>query len=469
MKSVSGISKDDSKRMGKIAAILGLLHETHKGKDWLFQQIKRHKIKIPIKRSMNVFEIMRICPDNFLSSLVTALNDPFDPSVEIPVLTRTYHWFFTDIVGSADPTVLTKDQAYKVWVLNELVGRTDTFRQRDTKSDVMTITGDGMVIGFNDYPEKPLHLAVELHKLLAKYNQSRNDKEKIKIRIGINSGPVYFIKDLTGKDNFWGPGIIMARRVMDLARPMQILASETISNYIRKLSPENKATIHYANEYKIKHGEKMKIYNIYGDGFGNKLTPPQPAPKLGPDPISKFLFPRIELKVEITNPKTMMAHHTWLWKMMNITDKSLDLVSYLLDGDIPREFADLNIIVRDGNNRKLKISNVNVNKPLHKEFVVKLNKSINPNKYGVLKLEYDWEEPERNFFYRLSTDCKKFKYFCTVPKEIETKPRVLKVDPGTGFKNFASTQAGVRYLKDRTEISWQASNLPAHDAYQFEW
>ena len=217
MKTTFAGPKVNSKRMAKIAEILALLHETHKGKDWLFREIRQRKIKVPVKHSTNIFEILRMCPDSFLSKIITVLKDPFDPSVQIPVLTRWYHWFYTDIVASADPSVLTKDQARKVWVLNELVGRTNTFKERNPKSDVMTITGDGMVIGFNDSHEKPLRLAIELHKLLSKYNQSRNEKDKIKIRIGIDTGPVYFIKDLTGKDNFWGPGIIMARRVMDMS------------------------------------------------------------------------------------------------------------------------------------------------------------------------------------------------------------------------------------------------------------
>src|SRR5438309_6536749 len=160
---MKGPFRGNGGRMSKIGEILGLLHETHKGKDWLLQQIKKQKLKISIKRSWNVFEILRVCPDSFLSYLVTILKDPFDPSVPIPVLTRSYHWFYTDIVGSADPSVLTKDQARNVWVLNELVGRTDTFKERNPKSDVMTITGDGMVIGFSDSHEKPLHLAIELH------------------------------------------------------------------------------------------------------------------------------------------------------------------------------------------------------------------------------------------------------------------------------------------------------------------
>jgi len=461
----------DKKRVKieKIAKILGLIHETHKSKEWLIQQIKRNKIKLPVKPTMNSFEILNLCPDGFLSHLLRVLNDPFDPSVEIPILTRSYNWFFTDIVGAANPAILAKDQARKVWVLNELVGRTETFKQRNPKLDVMTITGDGMVIGFYDTPEKPLRLAIELQKLLSRYNQSTKGKDKLTIRIGIESGPVYFVKDLTGKDNFWGPGIIKARRIMDLARPMQILTSAKIYEDVGKLAPENKGLMHNIGKYKIKHNEEILIYNVYKDGIGNKLPPPHSSSKLlPPDVTAQFLFPRIEIKLDVTDPKTMLTHHTWLWKLINNTEVPKDLVSYMLDGDQPREFSDLNIRVKDGKNKKLGIT-LNENKPQHKAFVVKLNKPIKPNKLGILKLEYDWEETERKYFYRVASYCKKFSYSMTIPKDIEVKPRILKVDPATGFKDFASLPANIKYFRNRTEISWQTSNLEAHDSYQFEW
>ena len=461
------------KKIEAIAEILGLLEEAGKGKDWIVQEIKKHKIGIKIKSNMNSVEILKTSPDIFVSHLLQVLkNEDLADFQDIKTLTKTYQWFYTDIVGSANPAVLTKDQAQKVWALNELIGRTETFRNRDTKSDVMDITGDGMVIGFSDSPEKPLRLAIELHKIISRYNQSRKGRNKLGIRIGIDTGPVYFIKDLTGKDNFWGPGIIMARRVMDLARPMQILASARIASDIRKLSPQYKSVAHYIGEYKIKHGEKISIFNIYGEGWGNKLPPLGRIDdiKTVELPLVKFLFPRIELKLEIKNPKTMMTHHTWLWNIVNITDKPLEQVSYFLEGDVPRDFSDMNVTIKDEENRKLKIMSLNVNKPQYKEFIVKLHKPLKPNqKRRYLKLEYDWEEPERKFDYNLSTDCKKFHYLLTVPKDIEVKQRVLRVDPATKYKVHASPSAEIKYFKDRTEVRWDARNLHAYDAFRFEW
>ena len=51
----------------------------------------------------------------------------------------------------------------------------------------------------------------------------------------MDSRPVYVIKDLNGNENVWGPGIIMARRAMDLAEKMNILASARFANDLKML------------------------------------------------------------------------------------------------------------------------------------------------------------------------------------------------------------------------------------------
>jgi class 3 adenylate cyclase len=462
-------------KLAKAGEILGLLQEMNRGKDWILKEMRKHKLKIATKNTGNSFEILKDCPLGFIDHLLRILkSDEFeDFEGSIKTLTRTFFWFFTDIVGGANPAILTQDQARKVLALNQLIGKTEVFRQKNPKSDVMQITGDGMVIGFANYPEKPLRLAIELQKIISKFNQVRRGKDKLYIRTGIDTGPVYFIKDVTGKDNFWGPGIIMARRVMDLARPMQILASSRIADHISKLSPEYKSLMRPIGEYKIKHGEKLSIFNIYGDGWGNKLAPhgkiDEKEIEKGPNP-TKYLFPKIDIALDVVNSKTMMTHHTWKWNIVNITDKPIDHISYFLEGDIARDFSDLKVSVKDEENKKLKISSLDVNKPLHKQFLVKMNKPLKPaQKRRFLKLEYDWEEPERNYFYTLGTDCKKFKFLLTAPKKLEVKQRVLKVDPAARSKTYVSPPPEIKFLKQKTEISWQASNLKAFEVYRFEW
>lgn len=464
------------KVLSQIAEILALMEESHKNKSWIARMIKKEKIKVPVKLTMNSYQILSACPDDFIAKLLHSLKgQDIDDLADVSTLTKTFHWFFTDIVAGSNPNLVTTEQVRKVIVLNELILRTETFKNHDPKGTVILPTGDGMAIGFDDSPERPLRLSLELHRALTKYNEPKKGKDKLLLRIGIDTGPVYMVKDVTGKDNVWGPGIIMTRRVMDLAGDNQIFASSRIAEDIKNLSPEYKAIMHPIGDYSIKHGESLNIYNIYGDEFGNKQAPRKKKilkesitdeDMMG---VNSFEFRNIEIELEILDAKTWMAHHTWIWDIFNISKEPRDQIFYYLDGDVPRNFADMNVKVTKDEN-ELDILGVSVNKPTHKEFDVHLNKSI-PPKRGLkgLKLEYDWEEPEHNFFYKLATDCKSFKYKLTVPKELDIKNRILKVDTELGYKFMAKPAPVMKTINDKTVITWEAKNLKAHQAFRFEW
>ncbi len=468
----------DPDRIAKIAEILSLLEEVQKTKDWIFQEIKRKHLKIPAKRSMNSFQVLGLCPDDFVSDLLKTLKaKDIDDIGDINSFTKTFHWFFTDIVAGSNPTIPSKEQATKVVVLNELIGRTETFKRRNPDSTVILPTGDGMAIGFSDSPEYPLRLSIQLHKLLNEYNKTKSGKEKVLLRIGIDIGPVYVIKDLNGQDNVWGPGIILTRRVMDLAGDMNIFASGRIAEDVRKLSPEYKEILHPIGDYSIKHGEQLHLYNIYGEGFGNKVFPRKAKiiekKETFQDQLKSktaFIFNEIDVVLEVTDPKTMLTHHKLIWNLFNISDEPRDEIFYYLDGDVAKDFPDLHVKVTDEDGNELDIISQSENKPTHKEFTVKLKKPIKPRqRKRFVTLEYDWEEPERNYFYKVPTDCKKFTYKFTMPKGTDVKNRILKVDTELGYKWVADPPPTIKYLSEGTVIHWEGKNLQAFDGYKFEW
>ncbi|HUT07016.1 MAG TPA: hypothetical protein VMW74_10080 [Nitrosopumilaceae archaeon] len=466
-------------RITKEAEILSLMEETHKTKDWIKKQIKQKSLKIPVKLSMNSFQILHSCPDDFLSSLIDSLKGKDIGDIgDINAFTKTFFWFFTDIVAGSNPTVPTKEQARKVVVLNELIGRTETFQQRDRDATVILPTGDGMAIGFSDSPEYPLRLSIQLHKILTEYNKSKKRKdEKVLLRIGIDIGPVYIIKDLNGQDNVWGPGIILTRRVMDLAGDQNIFCSSRFAEDVRVLSPEYKEIMHPIGDYSIKHGEQLNIFNIYGEGFGEKITPKKKKITQKTETFEEslksmtaFLFNSIDIRLDVLDPKNMLTHHVWTWNLVNVSDAPRDEIFYYLDGDSPRDFADMNIKVYDEEGLEAEILNLSENKPLHKEFSVRLKKPIKPKqRKRYVTIEYDWEEPERTFFYKIPTDCKEFTYRFSIPKGVEIKNRVLKVDAELGYKWNADPPATLKFLQDKTTITWQGKNLKAFDAYKFDW
>jgi len=466
-------------RITKVAEILSLMEESHKTKEWIKKQIKKKSLKISVKLQMNSFQILSSCPDYFISDLLDTLKGKdLDDMGDINTFTKTFFWFFTDIVAGSNPTIPTKEQARKVVVLNELIARTETFQHRDPNSTVILPTGDGMAIGFSDSPEYPLRLSIQLHKILTEYNKSkRRQKEKVLLRIGIDIGPVYIIKDLNGQDNVWGPGIILTRRVMDLAGDQNIFCSSRYAEDVRVLSPEYKEIIHPIGDYSIKHGEQLNIFNIYGEGFGEKKTPrskkiTQKSETFEDTLKAKtvFLFNSIDIKLDVTDPKTMLTHHVWKWNLINLSDSPRDEIFYYLDGDSPKDFADMHVKIYDESGYEAEILNLSENKPTHKEFSVRLKKPLKPRqRKRFVTMEYDWEEPERTFFYKVPTDCKLFTYNFSIPKGIEIKNRVLKVDTELGYKWNADPPASIKFLPDKTTISWQGKNLKAFDAYKFDW
>jgi hypothetical protein len=476
--NVSFTDLAEVEKLARIAEVVELMEETKKNRDWLLDQIKQKRQRVSAKPDMTSVGILKMCSMEFLDNIVGYLrsNEFADVEVVVPPITKHYHWFFTDIIAASDPTRTTQDQARKIILLNKLIEMTDVFKQRDPATTLVLPTGDGMAIGFDDSPEKPLQLAIEVHKGLNRFNRTRKKEDIVQLRIGLDSGPVYIIKDLNGNENVWGPGIIMARRVMDLADKMNILSSASFANSVKMLKPEYRQILHPIGDYQIKHGDKILVYNIYTEEVGNKKSPSQDkkqkskAAEEVSKTSSRFLFNYIGIILDIREIKTMLTRHTMTWNLVNISSDPVERIFYYLDGDVPRDFQELNVVVKDEDDHELEIMSLNVNKPYHKEFFVKARKPLKPGEKGrMVTIEYDWEEPERQFFYRFASDCKKFDFLLTAPKGFSLKQKVAKVDSETGDKTYSSVPASIKFLPNKTEMKWSGANFRAYEAYSFYW
>lgn len=182
------------------------------------------------------------------------------------------NFFFIDIVGLSDPSLSIKKQMQKIESLNELIGSCTAFVKSKNKRIVLP-TGDGMVIAFLLNPEMPLTLSIQLHHKLDEYNRSKTDDERIGIRIGLSSGPVFILNDINNNKNLWGPGIVLARRVMDLGDNLHILITDKLAEELISLSDEYKNIIRLVSEFEIKHGQIIKLYSAYSTDFGNSSMP----------------------------------------------------------------------------------------------------------------------------------------------------------------------------------------------------
>jgi hypothetical protein len=192
----------------------------------------------------------------------------------LPSVAFDASFFFIDIVGLSDPTLSVKRQVQKIQILNELIHSCDSFRKASTGKKIILPTGDGTAIGFLSNPEIPLELSIQLHHKMHAYNQEKYNEELIGVRIGLGSGPVFTVSDLNNVQNIWGPGIILARRVMDAGDNGHILIAEKLAEELISLKDEYRRVINLiSNKYKIKHGQEIKLYSAYSNDFGNPRTP----------------------------------------------------------------------------------------------------------------------------------------------------------------------------------------------------
>jgi len=192
----------------------------------------------------------------------------------LPSVAFDASFFFIDIVGLSDPTLSVKRQVQKIQILNELIHSCDSFRKASTGKKIILPTGDGTAIGFLSNPEIPLELSIQLHHKMHAYNQEKYNEELIGVRIGLGSGPVFTVSDLNNVQNIWGPGIILARRVMDAGDNGHILIAEKLAEELISLKDEYRRVINLiSNKYKIKHGQEIKLYSAYSNDFGNPRIP----------------------------------------------------------------------------------------------------------------------------------------------------------------------------------------------------
>lgn len=130
-----------------------------------------------------------------------------------------------------------------------------------------------------------------------------------------------------------------------------------------------------------------------------------------------------------------MVRNSWLWSVTNTSRTPIYKLFYFIEGDVPRTLSDLNIRVQDDRGKDLRIENVAVNKPLQKEFFVSLAEPLEPGKsMEKIKLQYDWEEPHRNFYYSFIANCKKSSFQLLLPSTMKPKFAITRVGLKSGRK-----------------------------------
>ena len=174
------------------------------------------------------------------------------------------HILFLDIVGYSK--LLADEQKELVQELNQIVRETEQFCSAEAEGKLTRLpTGDGMVLVFTNNPEAPVECALEISKALQSH-------PRLKVRMGIHSGPVNPFADVNDQSNLAGAGINVAQRVMCCGDAGHILLSKHFAEDLEHYA-HWQPCLHDIGEVTDKHGLSVPLVNLYTDQLGNSALP----------------------------------------------------------------------------------------------------------------------------------------------------------------------------------------------------
>jgi TolB-like protein/Flp pilus assembly protein TadD len=173
------------------------------------------------------------------------------------------HVLFIDIVGYSK--LLNEEQKERLDQLTEIVLATTPVREATDEQLVRLPTGDGMALVFHHSAEEPARCALEIAEALQKHPE-------LPVRMGIHSGPVSEVTDVSGRTNISGAGINMAQRVMDCGDAGHILLSQHVADDLIH-SRQWASRLRDLGECEVKHGVRLHLVNLYAEPLGNIAVP----------------------------------------------------------------------------------------------------------------------------------------------------------------------------------------------------
>jgi TolB-like protein len=174
------------------------------------------------------------------------------------------HVLFIDIVGYSKLSI--NEQHAAVDELTQLVRATGQFQKADASERLIKIaTGDGMALVFYTTPEAPVRCAIELSRALKNH-------PRLRVRMGIHSGPVSGVVDVTGQANLTGAGLNLAHRAMECGDAGHILLSKHVAEDLEEYE-EWRPRLHDLGACEVKHGVRIGIANLYDSEVGNPQLP----------------------------------------------------------------------------------------------------------------------------------------------------------------------------------------------------
>lgn len=188
----------------------------------------------------------------------------------------------------------------------------DAIRETPEDERVILDTGDGAAICFLGAPEAAMFAALELwHSLLL---DEREQQSPLRVRIGINLGPVKLVKDINGALNAIGDGMNAGQRIMSFAAENQILVSQSFFEVVSRLSDDYKDLFKLKGVETDKHVREHTVYKLLPPGgdrtqafavAANLEMKPAPSTAANqPSPAQQSVPPKAPEKPQAQETKT---------------------------------------------------------------------------------------------------------------------------------------------------------------------
>lgn len=172
---------------------------------------------------------------------------------------------FIDIVDYSEN--LIGRQTALVSLMQESVRQTPTFQRTQKAGELISLpTGDGVALVFLSNPIDPVECALEI----AGRVRSRPD---LKIRMGVNTGPIHRVSDINGNVNVTGGAINIAQRIMDCGDAGHILLSSSVAETLNQVSDTWVEKLYDLGASLVKHERELHLFNLYTGEAGNPSVP----------------------------------------------------------------------------------------------------------------------------------------------------------------------------------------------------
>ena len=147
---------------------------------------------------------------------------------------------------------------------------------------VILDTGDGAAVCFLGAPESAMFTALKLRSSFL--HDAEESGPSLKVRIGINLGPVMLVRDINDNLNAIGDGMNTGQRVMTFAAANQVLVSRSFFEVIICLADDYQQLFRYEGARQDKHVREHVVYQLVPPGHEGAAAA-EPEPELAPEHV----------------------------------------------------------------------------------------------------------------------------------------------------------------------------------------